>query len=194
MHAPLILSHETALLYHRAARLAQARGRELRLGGAHASAPAHARTIARQLGLVTPLDVIGTSSRSKSLNVHAARGGIPSSQLAPIAADVLACSAQLALCQIAGSCGSTSLGLYAFEATGTFAIDKSAQAGFMNDLAPLTSTSEILECIGQLEHGASSDAFSAISRTVLPHPPRQSWRSPLAPLARWEGRDCQNPS
>lgn len=92
MHAPLILSHETALLYHRAARLAQARGRELRLGDARASAPAHARTIARQLGLVTPLDVIGTSSRSKSLSVHAARGGIPSSQLAPIATDVLACS------------------------------------------------------------------------------------------------------
>lgn len=156
MHAPLILSHETALLYHRAARLAQARGRELRLGDTHASAPAHARTIARQLGLITPLDVIGTSSRSKSLSVHAARGGIPSSQLAPIAADVLACSPQLALCQIAGSCGSTTLGLYAFEATGTFAIDKSAQAGFENDLAPLTSTSEILECLGQLEHGTDS--------------------------------------
>ena len=166
MHAPLILSHESALLCHRAVRLARARGHELVLGGGHGSVPARARAIASQLGLLGPLDVTESRSRSDSLSTHPARGGIPTNQLVPIAEDVFACSPQLALCQLAGSCSQVALGLYAFEAVGAFAIDRAADAGFETNLAPLTSTLEILECLGQLEHGTDSRWVREVRRLL----------------------------
>ena len=157
----IVLSHQTALLYHRARRLASARGQELE---AHDS-PA----IAALLGL-PHLDVLVAPGqprpRSSIMRVHIRSGLDPLPYCEVIAPKIMVCSPELALWQLGCSSADESAALLAYEACGTFAPDATMPDGCLYDLPPICSTEKIRRVANDLNDFTGERRGASLSRML----------------------------
>lgn len=135
MEVPLILSHESALLYHRAARL----GRPPRVDDVTA--------LAAFIGTTSKLDVLVPTAdkrlRGSWAHNHVCAGIDTGGLTLPAANGIRVCVPELALWQLAQKGDVVRTALLAYELCGTFAIDADAPDGFVRGIAPLTSRSRM---------------------------------------------------
>ena len=145
----IVLSHQTALLYHRARRLASARGQELEARDAPA--------IAALLGL-PHLDVLVAPGqprpRSRLLIGHvSSRDEFDLTE--PLAPGIRICSPELALWQLARGGHNEAVELLAYECCGTYAPDETAHLGCVCKLPPICSVGKIKKLADELDGNTS---------------------------------------
>lgn len=158
MEAPLILSHESALLYHRAARL----GRPPRVDDVAA--------LAAFIGTTSKLDVLVPTAdkrlRGSWAHSHVCAGIDTDALALPAANGIRVCVPELALWQLAQRGDVVRTALLAYELCGTFAIDADAPDGFVRGIAPLTSRGRIESLVPAMPGSACSRASIALRRVL----------------------------
>lgn len=166
----LVLSHESALEFHRARRVAAA------LGSPYPSLDELPRSnnggvslkdLANVLGLPSTLHVTVQEKqpriKSPYIHCHALHGTTPS---VPICPGLGVVSPEEALFQICARSGYVRQSLLAYEACGSFAICHDAEDGFINDLEPLTTPQAISNYVDSKEGNRRSARFRTLQRIM----------------------------
>lgn len=142
----VIVSHESALLYHRARRLAEARGNDLEVG-----------SVTDLLALLgqPKLDVLVLDGhrrpRADFMRPHIRTGLDPHALTSVIAPGVRVCSPEFALWELGCSSTNERASLLAYECCGTFAPDPTVEEGCLYKLPAICSLDEIADLASQLD-------------------------------------------
>lgn len=166
----LILSHESALEFHRACRATAAFGRtypgldevpRLHNGGISLKELSEALSLPTKLHITVP----GDRPRIKSpyAQCHTSREITAS---IPICPGLSVVSPEEALFQICGRSGSVHQLLLAYELCGSFAICRDSEDGFVNNLKPLTTPQAIQDCIDEKPGNRRSARFRTLQRVM----------------------------
>ncbi len=167
---PFVISHESALEFHRLARIAAARGEqypELEEIPRTQSGGVSAKKLRKDLGITSCLSflVADTSSRVHSNYVtnHVTQNIGP---VMPICRDLYVSSPEEALFQICQEHHTVKPLLYAYELCGTFAICKDEVDGFVNDIPPLLTPEQIGVYLDQREGNRASVKFRTMRQVM----------------------------
>lgn len=141
----VIVSHESALLYHRARRLAEARGNDLEV-----------ESVTDLLALLgqPKLDVLVLDGHNRSRHTDVREHASSRETLSfttPIVPGLRISTPELALWQLAGVKHPTDVELIAYEACGSYVPDNTSTVGCICDLAPLCSTGSIARIADELD-------------------------------------------
>lgn len=142
----VIVSHESALLYHRARRLAEARGNDLEV-----------ESVTDLLALLgqPKLDVLVLDGhrrpRADFMRPHIRTGLDPHALTSVIAPGVRVCSPEFALWELGCSSTNERASLLAYECCGTFALDPAVGEGCLYKLPAICSLDEIADLASQLD-------------------------------------------
>lgn len=156
----VIVSHESALLYHRACRLAKARGEEV-----------SARSVPDLLALLgqPKLDVLVLDGQNRSRHADVREHASPREVLSfttPIAPGLRISTPELALWQLAKGKHPTGIELMAYEACGSFVPDDTSTVGCICDLTPLCSTDSIARIADELDGTTSRRRRAGVSKLL----------------------------
>lgn len=166
----LILSHESALEFHRARRVAAALGRpypSLDEMPRSNNGGISLKDLSIALGLPSTLHVSVQEEqpriKSPYIHCHALHGTMPS---IPICPGLSVATPEEALFQICARSGFVRQSLLAYEACGSFAICQDAEDGFINDLEPLTTPQVIRDYIDGKAGNRRSARFRTLQRIM----------------------------
>lgn len=167
---PFVISHESALEFHRQARIAAARGEQypaLKEIPRTQSGGVSAKKLRKALGITSCLSFLVTDAASRVhsnfVANHVAQNIGP---VMPICRDLYVSSPEEALFQICQEHNTVKPLLYAYELCGTFAICKDEKGGFVNDIPPLLAPEQIGVYVDQRKGNRASAKFRTM-RQVL---------------------------
>lgn len=166
----LILSHESALEFHRACRVAAALGKPYpplaEMPCSH-NGGISLKGLSSALALPSTLHVAVKEGqpriKSPYIHCHTLRGPIPS---IPICPGLRVASPEEALFQVCGRNGPVRQLLLAYEICGSFAICQSSEDGFINDLKPLTTPQTISCYVDEKEGNRRSTKFRTFQKVM----------------------------
>ena len=167
---PFVISHESALEFHRQARIAAARGEQypvLEEIPRTRSGRVSARKLREALGLSSCMSFLVTDPDSRVYSDYASNHVVQDIGSATrICHDLYISSPEEALFQVCQGYNTIKPLLYAYELCGTFAICKDEKDGFADGLPPLITPGQIADYYGRREGNHGSVKFRMMGQVI----------------------------